>query len=163
MGQKRAQHAQPRGDPIERFAGLLADPMHLTRAARAECGRRLDHLFDPGQMRRQRADVAPGLAPLRSRRVRFRFVVVGRGLHVGGPFQIERELFGADDRRALRSRAENQALQRGDLSAQILVLAVESKHHLGESRSVLGEIFRANCHVRELHENARNRQQNKAT
>jgi len=69
----------------------------------------------------------------------------------------------ADDRRALRSRAENQALQRGDLSAQILVLAVESKHHLGESRSVLGEIFRANRHVRKLHENARNRQQNKAT
>jgi hypothetical protein len=163
FGTDRAQHAQPGGHPIERFADILANPMHLTRAARAECGRWLDHLFDPGQMRRQRADVAPGLAPLRSRRVRFRFVVVGRGLHVGGPFQIERELFGADDRRALRSRAEDQALQRRDLSAQIIVFAAESQHHLGESRRVLGEIFRANRHVGELHENARNRQQNKAT
>ena len=80
FGTDRAQHPQPRGNPIERFAGLLADPMHLTRAARAERRSRLDHLFAPGQMRRQRADVAPGLAPLRSRRARFRFVVVGRGL-----------------------------------------------------------------------------------
>jgi hypothetical protein len=66
--------------------------MHLTRAARAERGRRLDHMLAPGQMRRRRADVALRLAPLRSRRVRFRFVVVGRGLRVGEPFQIQREL-----------------------------------------------------------------------
>jgi hypothetical protein len=163
FGTDRAQHTQPRGNPIERFAHLLADPMHPAGAARAECGRWLDHLFDPGQVRRQRADVAPGLAPPRSRRVRFRFVVVGRGLRACGPFQIERELLGADDRGALRSRAEDQALQRGDLSAQIIVFAVESQHHLGESRSVLGQIFRANRHIEKLHENPRIRQQNRAT
>ena len=48
------------------------------------------------------------------------------------------KLFGADDRRALRSGAEDQTLQRGDLRAQILVFAVESQHHLGESRRVRG-------------------------
>ncbi|MHC2385467.1 putative ubiquitin-RnfH superfamily antitoxin RatB of RatAB toxin-antitoxin module [Bradyrhizobium liaoningense] len=74
----RAEHAQPRGNPIERFAALLADPMHLTRAARAQRGRRLDHPLDPRQMRRQRADVALRFAPLRPRRVRF--VVIGREL-----------------------------------------------------------------------------------
>ena len=79
FGTDRAQHTQPRGNPIERLAGLLTDPMHLTRAARAERRSRLDHLFAARQMRRQRADVAQGLAPLRSRRARFRFVVVGRG------------------------------------------------------------------------------------
>ena len=61
-------------------------------------------------MRRQCADVARACAASSSA-PRFRFVVVGRGLHVDGPFQIERELFGADDRRALRSRAEDQTLQ----------------------------------------------------
>jgi len=137
--------------------------MHLTGAARAERRGRLDHPLDPGQMRRQRADVALSLAPLRLRRVRLRFVVVGRRRHVGGSVQIQRELLGADDRRPLRSHAEDQALQRRDLGAQVVVLAVEGEHHLDEGCGVPGEIFRANRHVGELHENARNRQQNKAT
>ena len=55
-----------------------------------------------------------------------------------------------------------RTLQRGDLRAQIIVFAVESQHHLGERRRVRGEIFRANRHVGKLHENAPNRQQNKA-
>ena len=59
-----------------------------------------------------------GLAPLRLRRVQFRFVVVGRRRRVGRPFQIQRELLGADDRRTLRSRAKDQALQRRDLGPQ---------------------------------------------
>src|SRR6516225_122868 len=109
------------------------------------------------------ADVAPGFAALRFRRVRFRFVVVGRRRRGGRLFQIQRELLGADDRRALRSRAEDQTLQRRDLSAQIVVLAVEGQHHLGKRRRVLGEIFRANRHIGELSENVRSRQQNKAT
>ena len=92
----------------------------------------------------------------------FRLVVVGRGLHVDGPFQIQPELFGADDRRALRSRAEYQTLQRGDLRAQVLVFAVESQHHLSEGGRVRGEIFRANRHAGKLPENAPNCQQNKA-
>ncbi|MCP1966241.1 hypothetical protein J2R90_011372 [Bradyrhizobium japonicum] len=75
--------------------------------------------------------------------------------------RIKRDLFGADDRRALRSCAEDQALQRGDLCAQIIVLAFESQHHLGKSRRVRGEIFGAKRHIAELHERTRNRQQNK--
>ena len=58
-------------------------------------------------------------------------------------------------------RAEDQTLQRGDLRAQILVFAFESQHHLGKSCRVRGEIFRANRHVRRLHENARTLQQNR--
>ena len=37
----------------------------------------------------------------------------------------------------------------------LLVFAFESQHHLGKSCRVRGEIFRANRHVRKLHENAR--------
>ncbi len=152
-------------------AGTRSSASLVSSPIRCICPVQHGHSVDAGSItcstRGRCAGSAPmlrfGLAPLGSRR---RPVPVRRRWPGAARRRVrsrsKRELLGADDRRALRPRAEDQGLQRRVLSAQIVVFAVESQQHLDESRSVLGEIFGAKRHNERLYENARNRQQNKA-
>ena len=61
FGPTRHEHPELGGDHIEPLGHVLTDPGHLAAAARALRAGGFDHPFDPGQMRRQVAAIAPGL------------------------------------------------------------------------------------------------------
>ena len=117
-------------------------------------------------MRRQRADVAPDFGALGAPAVRCSLdglVVVGRRRPLGAvAAQIERQLLGANNRRALRAGAEDQPLQRRDLRPKPVVLAVESEDDFDERGRIGREIFGANRHMAKLHATTLSRQQNEA-
>ena len=76
------QYAQLRGDDVEPFAAILADPVQRIAAARTTVILDVDHHLDALQMRRQRPTVhaPPGgaLGPL-GRSGRFTFGFAARG------------------------------------------------------------------------------------
>ena len=61
LGPTRHEHPELGGDHIEPLGHVLTDPGHLAAAARALRAGGFDHPFDPGQVRRQVAAIAPGL------------------------------------------------------------------------------------------------------
>ena len=61
-GAPRDQHLELRGDHVEPFGDVFADPGHLPTATGAQGAGGLDHALDPGQVRRQMPAVARRLA-----------------------------------------------------------------------------------------------------
>ena len=64
FGPPRDQHPELGGDHIQPLGHILPDLRHLAAATRAKRAGRLDHPLDPGQMGRQMAAIALGLARL---------------------------------------------------------------------------------------------------
>ena len=135
IGTDRAQHPQSRRSPVERLADVFADPVHLAGATRAQRRGWLDHLLAARQMRRQRADVAPGFRALASPAASLAWPssFAGGGatpVAVPNPAPAARR----NDRRALRTRRRRSAPSASHLLTEAVVLAVERERRSRPAR-----------------------------
>ncbi len=101
-------------------------------------------------MRRQRADVAPGLGARPAGRARCRIVIIRRSRRSSVASQTESQLLGAHDRRAFGACSENQRFQHRDFRAKSVVLALQRERHFGERGRIVREVFGSKRHKAKL-------------